>query len=253
MIAQLYSRLQSRLLSPSRPLRSNVLGLLTSKMVKSSPAEHEALRRCLQGDEVSLDMHGVRERVLRIGRLYQVVRDDDSLSADICVRWLVCTHTVPSMRHFADVILAQLKVNLRPIWSPVSQALSSLAQKFGNVVWNIIFSELQQPQGTNQIPDWLTATKDDQDDMDPWEEERSWRDPTAHRVRGAAVSWLDQFHHRKIIISVSLLVSALTSVLLTMGHRNKNRLIGLIPSRSKLRSSSLSDNAHPWRKNITAS
>lgn len=184
-ITQLYSHLQSRFLSPSRLLRSNVLGLLTSKMIKSSPAEHEALKRCLQGDEVSLDMHGVRERVLRIGRLYQVVRDDDSLSADICVRWLV----------------SQLKVNLRPIWSPAAQALSSLAQKFGDVVWNIIFSELQQPQGANRIPDWLAATKDDQNDMDPWEEERSWRDPTAHRVRGAAVSWLDKFHHRKIIIS----------------------------------------------------
>lgn len=119
-------------------------------------------------------------------------------------------------RHFADVILAQLKVNLRPIWSPASQALSSLAQKFGDVVWNIIFSELQQPQGANQIPDWLTATKDDQNVMDPWEEERSWRDPTAHRVRGAAVSWLDTFHHRKIIVSVGLLVSTSASVLLTM-------------------------------------
>ncbi|KAG1845056.1 down-regulated in metastasis-domain-containing protein [Suillus tomentosus] len=127
-IAQLYSHLQSRLLSPSRTLRSNVLALLTSKMVKSSPAEHEALRHRLQGDEVSLDMHG----------------------------------------------------------------------KFGDVVWNIIFSELQQPQGANQIPDWLT--KDDQNVMDPWEEERSWRDPTAHRVGGAAVSWLDTFHHHKIIV-----------------------------------------------------
>ncbi|KAG1734522.1 armadillo-type protein [Suillus lakei] len=184
-IAQLYSRLQLQLLSPSRSLRSNVLGLLTSKMVKSSPVEHEALKRCLQGDEVSLDMHGVRERVLRIGRLYQVVRDDDSLSVDICVRWLV----------------SQLKVNLRPIWSPASEALSSLAQKFGDVVWDVIFSELQQPQGANQIPDWLVATKDVENPMDPWEEERSWRDPTAHRLRGVAVSWLDKHYHRKIIIS----------------------------------------------------
>jgi len=112
----------------------------------------------------------------------------------------------------ADVTLAQLKVNLRPIWSPAAQALSSLAQKFGDVVWNIIFAELQQPQGANRIPDWLAATKDDQNDMDPWEEERSWRDPTAHRVRGAAVSWLDKFHHRKIIISVRLLANASTLI-----------------------------------------
>ncbi|KAG0701153.1 armadillo-type protein [Suillus ampliporus] len=184
-IAQLYSRLQSRLLSPSRSLRLSVLGLLTSKMVKSSPAEHDALKRCLKGEEVSLDMHGVRERVLRLGRLYQVVRDDDPLSADICVRWLV----------------SQLKVNLRPIWSPASEALSSLAQRFGDVVWDIIFSELQEPQGVHQTPDWLNVTKDDGNDMDPWEEERSWRDPSAHKLRGAAANWLDKHHHRKIIIS----------------------------------------------------
>jgi len=41
-------------------------------MVKSSPAENNALKRCLQDEEVSLEMRGVRERVFRIGRLYQV-------------------------------------------------------------------------------------------------------------------------------------------------------------------------------------
>jgi len=180
-------------------------------MVNSSPSEHDALKRCLQGEEVSLDMHGVRERVLRIGRLYQVVRDNEPLSADICVRWLVCTCSVSSMQHFTDVIAAQLKVSLRPIWSPASEALSSLAQRFGNVVWDIIFSELQQPRGAHQTPVWMTGTKDDENEMDPWEEERSWRDPTAHRLRGAAASWLDSHRQRKIIISVSLLDTRLAS------------------------------------------
>ncbi|OAX32581.1 hypothetical protein K503DRAFT_870071, partial [Rhizopogon vinicolor AM-OR11-026] len=207
-ITRLYASLQSRLIAPSRSIRSSVLGLLTSKMVKSSSAEHDALKRCLQGEEVSLDMHGVRERVLRIGRLYQVVRDDEPLSADICVRWLV----------------AQLKVSLRPIWSPASEALSSLAQRFGDVVWDIVFSELQQPQGAHQAPDWMTTIEDDGSDMDPWEEERSWRDPSAHRLRGAAVNWLDGHHQRKIIISEQKLsdrfdpIAFEAQILLTLGQ-----------------------------------
>lgn len=176
-------------------------------MVKSSPAEHDALKRCLQGEEVSLDMQGVRERVLRIGRLYQAVRDDEPLSADICIRWLVGTCPVSFPSHFANDIVAQLKVGLRPIWSPASEALSSLAQRSGDIVWDIIFSELQQPQGTHQNPDWMTTTEDDGNEMDPWEEERSWRDPSAHRLRSVAVNWLDTHHQRKTIISVRILVA----------------------------------------------
>ena len=38
-----------------------------------------------------LDVQGVRERVLRIGRVGQVVRDGDERGADICARWLVGT------------------------------------------------------------------------------------------------------------------------------------------------------------------
>lgn len=50
----------------------------------------EILKRCLQGEEVPLDVQGVRERVLRIGRVCQIVRDADDVSADICARWLIC-------------------------------------------------------------------------------------------------------------------------------------------------------------------
>ncbi|KAJ8581425.1 hypothetical protein M405DRAFT_832512 [Rhizopogon salebrosus TDB-379] len=38
--------------------------------------------------------------------------------------------------------------------------------------------------------------------MDPWEEVRSWRDPSAHRLCGAAVTWLDGHQQCKIVISV---------------------------------------------------
>jgi hypothetical protein len=37
---------------------------------------------------------------------------------------------------------AQLKVNLRPLWSPAAAALSSLSQRFGVVVWKLLFDEV---------------------------------------------------------------------------------------------------------------
>ena len=51
--------------------------------------EQDVLRRCLQGEEVSLDMTGVRDRVLRIGRVGVAVRDGEHGAADLCGRWLI--------------------------------------------------------------------------------------------------------------------------------------------------------------------
>ena len=95
-------------------------------------------------------LQGIRERILCTDRSYQVARDNKLQFADICVRWLVGTCSV--LR----------KVNLRPIWSPAPEAISSLAKRFGDVVWDIILSKLQQPQGAHQIPspDWMTTTEE---------------------------------------------------------------------------------------------
>jgi hypothetical protein len=85
------------------------------------------------------------------------------------------------------------------------------AGKLGEVdiVWDrVVFSELQQPQGARQNPDRMTTTADGGNEMDLWEEERSWRDPSAHRLCGAAVTWLDRHQQRKIIISLRLVADA---------------------------------------------
>ena len=128
-------------------------------------------------------MQGVRERVLRIGRVGQVVGDENS--AEVCGRWLV----------------AQLKVNLRPLWSPSTSALSSLGLRFGDLVWRILFEEVCKltsgecdeytQGGTVSLPFQTDQELDDQNEDDPWEEERSWRDPSAHNVRQAVFMWND--------------------------------------------------------------
>ena len=59
----------------------------TPKIISAPDGVQEVLRRCLQGEEVPLDVQGVRERVLRIGRVVPVVGDPEG--AELCARWLV--------------------------------------------------------------------------------------------------------------------------------------------------------------------
>ena len=89
-----YPSLSSSLLSHSRSLRLNTLRLLDSEKLvdknHQSPDANgvvEVLKRCLQGEEVSLDLQGVRERVLRISKVVPVV--GDSRGAEVCARWLI--------------------------------------------------------------------------------------------------------------------------------------------------------------------
>ncbi|KAG5633299.1 hypothetical protein H0H81_009012, partial [Sphagnurus paluster] len=81
-LEDIYEKLQPSLLSHSRPLRLATLRLLGSPLLKSPAGAHEVIKRCLQGEEVSLDVQGVRERVLRIGRVGQILRDGDNVGAD---------------------------------------------------------------------------------------------------------------------------------------------------------------------------
>lgn len=104
------------------------------------------------------------------------------------------------------LLVAQLKVNLRPLWSPAAEALSSLAKRFGDSLWACLFEELQavtHAPKAHGLPEWLDKNHEQDIKDDPWEEERSWRDGTAHKMRNAIASWLDHEHDKKVIILVS--------------------------------------------------
>ena len=82
-----YEQLKSALLSHSRLLRLSTLRLLGSPIVRASEGTIELVKKALQAEEISVDVQGVRERVLRIGRVGQVV--GDTQGAELCARWLI--------------------------------------------------------------------------------------------------------------------------------------------------------------------
>lgn len=89
----LHEHLRASLLSHSRVLRLSALSLFNSHIV-SSGVSAEVLKKCLQAEEVSVDVQGVRERVMRIGRMNHILKDGDETGAEIAVRWLIGASTV---------------------------------------------------------------------------------------------------------------------------------------------------------------
>lgn len=116
--------------------------------------------------------------------------------AEVCARWLV----------------AQLKVNLRPLWSPAMAALGSLAGRWGDLVWELVFSELkgvtEEPERAGgSVEAGQHAVDDDAEEDEVNEKERSWRDPSAHKFRVVVGHWLDEEHHRDVFVKVTLSAS----------------------------------------------
>ncbi|KIK59622.1 hypothetical protein GYMLUDRAFT_74500 [Collybiopsis luxurians FD-317 M1] len=188
-----YEHLRHAIFSHSHSIRLNALKLLSSPLVKAPSDTREVLDRCLRAEQVSLDVQGVRERVVKIGRVSQVLKNDDELGADLCIRWLT----------------AQLKVNLRPVWAPAAKALCELSQRCGDAVWKVLFGELKTLSLDDGVSSHLEKKRDQKGEDsasnsdDPWEEERSWRDPSAHKLREIVIRWLDVRLHWKEILQDS--------------------------------------------------
>ncbi|KAF8514623.1 armadillo-type protein [Gautieria morchelliformis] len=173
LFSDVYPGLQHSILSHRQQLRLDALQILTSPLIEETQTS-EVLRRCHQGEESALDVQGVRERLLKITAAPQVVKDDDHIGADICARWLI----------------AQLKVNLRPLWTPAAKALAVLAQRFGDLVWNLSFTELEAIVHGKLAQDVGSISPKDGPDV-TMEVERSWRDPSAAKLRSIVNMWSD--------------------------------------------------------------
>ncbi|KAI0343436.1 hypothetical protein BDW22DRAFT_1328530 [Trametopsis cervina] len=174
----LYHPLQASIGSHSRLTRLSALRLLSSPLIAEPGSDlggaAEMVKRCLQGEEVSVDVQGVRERVLHMKRLNHLLRDNDEVGASLSLRWLV----------------AQFKINLRPLWSAAAEAIAIMSERKGisEIVWRLIFEELKQGSEPPSDLEWPDPVDDESDTIN--ESERTWRDPSAHKIRSAINIWL---------------------------------------------------------------
>ena len=186
----MYSHLASLVSSHSRPSRLNALYLLSSPLVHRRPTLELVLSRLLQAELVPIDVQSSRERVLRVTQLERVIPADDAIVSDLAVRWLV----------------AQLKVGLRPVWLPTAHTLEKLSERCGEIVWRVMFGELKAVialSSVDSVPDWAKDIDNGADNAEEWREsERSWRDPSAHKICKALVKWCVDGTYRMLLIRV---------------------------------------------------
>jgi U3 small nucleolar RNA-associated protein 20 len=172
----IFRYLASPVLSHSRRSRLSALRLLSNSRVHNHSSLELVLSKLLQAEEVPINAPSSRERVLRLTQLEQAITPDDTVVSELVVRWVV----------------AQLKVGLRPVWLPAARVLEKLSEQSGDVVWRIMFEELKEVVSTpsaDGVPEWMKEAGGD-DDLDKVREsERSWRDPSAHKVRSALAKW----------------------------------------------------------------
>jgi len=84
------------------------------------------------------------------------------------------------------------------------KALSELSTRCDPVVWSAVFEDLRrlsEGQYLELSPEWVKESSDDDGD-DIQEEERTWQDPSAHKMRVAVSSWTNDRVPRRRVIKV---------------------------------------------------
>lgn len=119
------------------------------------------------------------------------LKDGDNAGAELAARWLV----------------SQLKVALRPLWGPAADALAAIAERFGDVVWELVFGQLKDVEegegmeGVEGTAAWVGEEGEEEDPIS--EKEKVWRDPSAHKLRLCVVRRLSGRAARIAIVQVS--------------------------------------------------
>lgn len=103
---EIYPFLRDCLLSHSQKMRLSVLQLLAPSAIQPPAKEDKedsvmaVLKVCIKAEQVSLDVQGVRERVVGIGKVAKTLlslsrnakeNEVEGIEVEICVHWLICT------------------------------------------------------------------------------------------------------------------------------------------------------------------
>lgn len=116
----------------------------------------------MQIETSEVTLKNVRERTAHIGRLGRILT---SLPEGVDER------TRTKAIHAISYLVAQLKVNYRPIYGETITALAGVATKFGDDVWRIVWDELERTQAAGQVsmpdlgvrnPEWTKVKRENQ-------------------------------------------------------------------------------------------
>lgn len=176
--AYAFKHLRPSVLSPYQHLRLAALRFLVSSLVSRTSAQERLLQKCLDAEKCALDFSGAKERAIKLELvgMYGVPskptsrkskskskkerkkdtadedamdeggQDDDdaeeeaeesdnALVVDVALTWL----------------LAQLQVNIRPLWAPAVKAIAALVERVPVPGWEMLMAELTKAANAAQL------------------------------------------------------------------------------------------------------
>ncbi|WVR04081.1 hypothetical protein IAU60_001080 [Kwoniella sp. DSM 27419] len=160
--------LMSNLLSSDSALRQHSAQILAAISSSETPTEAEdhvpspssIWTLCVQVESAEMTLKNVRDRTTSIARLSRAISSLPPTFSDQSAL----------LRGWITFLVAQLKVNFRPIYAETFSALSTVAERQGPAVWEIIWSELQRTDVAGAAvmvdlnvvkPSWATVKDND--------------------------------------------------------------------------------------------
>ncbi|OCF30821.1 U3 small nucleolar RNA-associated protein 20 [Kwoniella heveanensis BCC8398] len=197
------------LLSADSDLRLHTAQILSAVSSKDTPAGAEdhvpspsgIWSLCVQVESSEMTLRNVRERTTNISRLSRAISS------------LPSTFTAQNsdlLRGLITYLIAQLKVNFRPVYQETIIALTVVAEKQGEVVWEIVWEELQKTNAAPSAtmvdldfskPSWANKTRGGEDSASATvdEEEAEFRCPNLERsMKAIARLWTQASQDEKL-------------------------------------------------------
>lgn len=103
------------------------LRLSTLKVLAASG--NEIWETCVEIESSEMSLRNVRERTMAIAKLSRAITSSSE---------------VPQIQSVITYLVAQLKVNFRPVYAETITALSALSSRYSESIWSVIWSELER-------------------------------------------------------------------------------------------------------------
>ena len=125
--------------SADSSLRLSALRILSATIQPASQDPAASLASiwslCVQIESSEISLRNVRERttlIARLGRLLTILSDDEQNTV---------TENLP---HIIGYLLAQLKVNYRPLYAETVSALAGIGALQGELIWSMVWQDLER-------------------------------------------------------------------------------------------------------------
>jgi U3 small nucleolar RNA-associated protein 20 len=188
-------------MSADSSLRLSSIKVLAVAARKNAPDSAAIWDLCATVEQSEMTLKNVRERTNNLARLGRYLVNQTSPSDEVAA----------TINAAISYLVAQLKVNFRPVWAETVTALTALAPKNAEQIWTIVWGDLSKtiladkavmPDLGVTNPEWTTKKAAAEEDDGYDDEEHEFRCTAQTKGRTAAAhAWAENNDATKLDIA----------------------------------------------------